>query len=108
MGNPRAPREYSAYLYSRITMKRLLVQARSNEQHFGLLYPTILRLLATHYPHLCLVEDWIGEEEALDKDAQYGAQQSSTNDVWLKNQKELLNTGALFFYCCFQNRVGYR
>lgn len=27
------------------------------------LHSALLRLLATNYPHLCMVEDWISEEE---------------------------------------------
>lgn len=27
------------------------------------LHSALLRLLATNYPHLCLVEDWVCEEE---------------------------------------------
>ena len=63
--NPKRPREYSGHLYSTIPIKQLLIETRSNEAAFGHLYPRLLRLLATHYPHLCLVEDWISEEEQL-------------------------------------------
>ena len=65
MTNPKRPREYSGHLYSAIPIKQLLIETRSNETSFGHLYPCLLRLLATHYPHLCLVEDWISEEEQL-------------------------------------------
>ena len=65
MTNPKGPREYSGHLYSAIPIKQLLIETRSNETSFGNLYPCLLRLLATHYPHLCLVEDWISEEEQL-------------------------------------------
>lgn len=30
---------------------------------FAGLHSALLRLLATNYPHLCLVEDWVCEEE---------------------------------------------
>ena len=47
-------------------MKQLLLKARQNKAAYGDLYPPLLRLLVTHYPHLCLVEDWIEEEELTD------------------------------------------
>ena len=61
--NPHAPREYSTLLYSLIPMKELLLYTRNEERLFGDLYPPLLRLLIVHYPHLCLVEDSIVEEE---------------------------------------------
>ena len=69
MTNPKRPREYSGHLYSVIPIKQLAIETRSNEEAFGHLYPRLLRLLATHYPHLCLVEDWISEEEQLQVDS---------------------------------------
>lgn len=68
VNNPKAPREYTTHLYSTIPMKQLLIETRSNEESYGHLYPSMLRLLATYYPHLCLVEDWISEEELLGND----------------------------------------
>ena len=57
------PADYSLALYSQIPIKYLLQQARKDQEHFRDLYPPLLRLLVTYYPHLCLVEDWIGEED---------------------------------------------
>lgn len=98
--NPKAPREYSSHLYSFIPMKQLLIQVRSNEEDFGLLYPPMLRLLATHYPHLCLVEDWIGEEEELSTQAVSSGDQGAVDSDWdlMKNQREFLRNGKI---CCF-------
>lgn len=33
------------------------------------LHSALLRLLATNYPHLCIVDDWICEEEITGTDA---------------------------------------
>uniref|UniRef100_A0A665W060 Integrator complex subunit 2 n=1 Tax=Echeneis naucrates TaxID=173247 RepID=A0A665W060_ECHNA len=51
----RKPKSYSAALMDQIPIKYLVTQAQglNNEP----------KLLATNYPHLCLVEDWVCEEE---------------------------------------------
>lgn len=63
VNNPSAPLEYPPSLYSAIPIKQLFLLARDREVAYGDLYPTLLRLLTTHYPHLCLVEDWVEEEK---------------------------------------------
>lgn len=63
VNNPKAPRQYSTHLYSTIPMKQLLLKARADEGDYGILYPPLLKLLTIYYPQLCLVEDWIVEEE---------------------------------------------
>jgi len=63
INNPKAPRQYSTHLYSTIPMKQLLLKARADEGDYGILYPPLLKLLTIYYPQLCLVEDWIVEEE---------------------------------------------
>lgn len=58
----------------RNTQKRKLNNTKFlGEEHFKItflslflfpgLHSALLRLLATNYPHLCLVEDWVCEEE---------------------------------------------
>lgn len=37
--------------------------------NFQGLHSALLRLLATNYPHLCIVDDWICEEEITGTDA---------------------------------------
>ncbi|XP_038059414.1 integrator complex subunit 2-like [Patiria miniata] len=61
MNNER-PQSYSSKLTSQIPIKYLLHEAQRHQPDYAGLYPSLLRLLATHYPHLCLVEDWLGEE----------------------------------------------
>uniref|UniRef100_A0A7N8YD75 Integrator complex subunit 2 n=1 Tax=Mastacembelus armatus TaxID=205130 RepID=A0A7N8YD75_9TELE len=57
------PKSYSAALMDQIPIKYLITQAQGLQQELGGLHSALLRLLATNYPHLCLVEDWVCEEE---------------------------------------------
>uniref|UniRef100_A0A8C6TTT3 Integrator complex subunit 2 n=1 Tax=Neogobius melanostomus TaxID=47308 RepID=A0A8C6TTT3_9GOBI len=59
----RKPKSYSAALMDQIPIKYLVTQAQGLQQELGGLHSSLLRLLATNYPHLCLVEDWVCEEE---------------------------------------------
>lgn len=52
-----------APLLAQLPVKSLLVVARSSSHRFSRLYSALLRLLATHLPHLCLALDWLAEEE---------------------------------------------
>ena len=72
-------------------MKQLLLRARADEESFGDLYPSLLRLLTSHYPHLCLVEDWIEEEEMIDSLNTKSARRRKTlNIAELENGKNIL------------------
>ncbi|XP_026995383.1 integrator complex subunit 2 [Tachysurus fulvidraco] len=59
----KKPKSYSATLMDQIPIKYLICQAQGLHQELGGLHSALLRLLATNYPHLCMVEDWICEEE---------------------------------------------
>ncbi|XP_066507111.1 integrator complex subunit 2 isoform X2 [Hoplias malabaricus] len=59
----KKPKSYSAALMDQIPIKYLIRQAQGLQQELGGLHSALLRLLATNYPHLCMVEDWICEEE---------------------------------------------
>ncbi|XP_069576218.1 integrator complex subunit 2 isoform X2 [Brachyistius frenatus] len=59
----RKPKSYSAALMDQIPIKYLVTQAQGLQQELGGLHSALLRLLATNFPHLCLVEDWVCEEE---------------------------------------------
>jgi len=54
-----APLRYSADLLADLPLKFLLGRAESRQSQLEGLYPSILRLCASHFPHLCLVEDWL-------------------------------------------------
>uniref|UniRef100_A0AAY5EYU6 Integrator complex subunit 2 n=1 Tax=Electrophorus electricus TaxID=8005 RepID=A0AAY5EYU6_ELEEL len=59
----KKPKSYSAALMDQIPIKHLIRQAQGLQQELGGLHSALLRLLATNYPHLCMVEGWICEEE---------------------------------------------
>uniref|UniRef100_A0A8D0CEV5 Integrator complex subunit 2 n=1 Tax=Scleropages formosus TaxID=113540 RepID=A0A8D0CEV5_SCLFO len=59
----KKPKSYSSTLMDQIPIKYLIRQAQGLQQELGGLHSALLRLLATNYPHLCMVEDWICEEE---------------------------------------------
>nr|XP_006823115.1 PREDICTED: integrator complex subunit 2-like [Saccoglossus kowalevskii] len=53
---------YPKSLLAQIPIKHLLQQCQQQQHHYGGLYPSLLRLVSTHYPHLSQVEDLLGEE----------------------------------------------
>ncbi|XP_076152811.1 integrator complex subunit 2 [Alosa pseudoharengus] len=59
----KKPKSYSAALMDQIPIKYLIGQAQGLQKELGGLHSALLRLLATNYPHLCMVEDWLKEEE---------------------------------------------
>ncbi|XP_033123286.1 integrator complex subunit 2-like isoform X2 [Anneissia japonica] len=61
-GNINKYSSYSTDLMTKVPIKYLLHSAQQHQKAYSGLYPSILRLVATHYPHLCLVEDWLSEE----------------------------------------------
>ncbi|KAM5180305.1 integrator complex subunit 2 [Mantella aurantiaca] len=65
----RKPKSYSSSLMDQIPIKYLIRQAQGLQQELGGLHSALLRLLATNYPHLCIVDDWICEEEITGTDA---------------------------------------
>eukprot|EP00058_Branchiostoma_floridae_P020274 XP_002605764.1 hypothetical protein BRAFLDRAFT_114421 [Branchiostoma floridae] len=54
-GSMKVPQEYPRMLYTRLPIMQLLQEAHRNQQDYLGLYPSLLRLLVTHFPHLCLV-----------------------------------------------------
>ncbi|XP_072099646.1 integrator complex subunit 2 isoform X1 [Mobula birostris] len=59
----KKPKSYSAALMDQIPIKYLIRQAQGLQQELGGLHSALLRLLATNFPHLCMVDDWMCEEE---------------------------------------------
>ncbi|KAJ8044197.1 Integrator complex subunit 2 [Holothuria leucospilota] len=55
------PESYSTKLLSQLPVKYLFHEAQRHLSDYASLYPSLLRLLVTHFPHLCLVEDWMEE-----------------------------------------------
>ncbi|XP_074869941.1 integrator complex subunit 2 isoform X2 [Carettochelys insculpta] len=65
----KKPKSYSSALMDQIPIKYLIRQAQGLQQELGGLHSALLRLLATNYPHLCIVNDWICEEQITGTDA---------------------------------------
>lgn len=55
---------------------RYIVQQAEKEQPYSSLFSTLLRLLATHFPHLSLVEDWM---EGTSSEVQFISQHKAKN-----------------------------
>ena len=58
---------YSKELLSNLPIKFLLQTCERDQLSFGVIFPQLLKLCSTEYPHLCLVQDWL-EDEATSKD----------------------------------------
>ncbi|KAF6206701.1 hypothetical protein GE061_017937 [Apolygus lucorum] len=50
---------YSQEYLSELPIKYLLQQAQKDQASYSGIFSSLLRLLATHFPHLCLVDDWM-------------------------------------------------
>jgi integrator complex subunit 2 len=53
---------YSSEFLAQLPIKYLLQQAQKEQQNLSGLFAPLLRLLATHFPHLSLVNDWFETE----------------------------------------------
>ncbi|XP_064619971.1 integrator complex subunit 2-like [Lineus longissimus] len=62
VASSRRVKRYSQNLISQLPIKYLLQQAQREQQLYAGLFSPMLKLLATHFPHLCLVQDWLDEE----------------------------------------------
>lgn len=59
----RKVKRYGADLLSQLPIRYLVMRAQREERYAGL-FPPLLRLLASHHPHLCMVDDWLHGEGA--------------------------------------------
>lgn len=57
----RKVKSYSTEFLSELPIKYLLQQAQKDQQSYAGLFSPLLRLLAMHFPHLSLVDDWLEE-----------------------------------------------
>ena len=62
---------YSRSLLAEMPIKYLLKSAERDQHRFGGIFPQLLKLCSSQYPHLCLVQDWL-ENEAKSKDYAIG------------------------------------
>lgn len=60
--NGRKVKSYSAAFLSELPIKYLLHQAQKDQMSYGGLFSPLLRLLATHFPQLSLVDDWMDDQ----------------------------------------------
>lgn len=69
---------------------RYIIQQAEKEHPYSSLFSTLLRLLATHFPHLSLVEDWM---EDTSSESQF-VSQHKTKDI----TAEILENGIVKFF----------
>lgn len=62
LANGRKVKSYSAAFLSELPIKYLLHQAQKDQLSYGGLFSPLLRLLATHFPQLSLVDDWMDDQ----------------------------------------------
>ncbi|XP_049865631.1 integrator complex subunit 2 [Pectinophora gossypiella] len=62
LANGRKVKSYSAAFLSELPIKYLLHQAQKDQMSYGGLFSPLLRLLATHFPQLSLVDDWMDDQ----------------------------------------------
>ena len=62
---PNQPKRYTPNLINQIPVELLVFKAQKNPKSCQGLYPALLGLLTTHLPHLCLVEDWMQDLDAV-------------------------------------------
>ncbi|XP_050302149.1 integrator complex subunit 2-like isoform X4 [Anthonomus grandis grandis] len=57
----RKIKQYTPEFMSELPIKYLLHQAQKDQSSYSGLFGHLLKLLATHFPHLTLVEDWLDD-----------------------------------------------
>ncbi|XP_041968143.1 integrator complex subunit 2 [Aricia agestis] len=62
IANGRKIKSYSTAFLSELPIKYLLHQAQKDQMSYGGLFSPLLRLLATHFPQLSLVDDWMDDQ----------------------------------------------
>ncbi|CAL4223863.1 unnamed protein product, partial [Meganyctiphanes norvegica] len=55
----RRPHSYSQNLFAQLPIRYLLSQAQKEQRLYAGLFSPLVKLLASHFPQLCLVEDWL-------------------------------------------------
>jgi len=53
---------YSHELFADLPIKFLLQTAERQQGDYGCVFPQLLRHCTTHFPHLCMVQDWLAED----------------------------------------------
>ncbi len=71
---------HSHDLLAELPIKFLLNTAERNQEKFGGIFPQLLRLCSTHYPHLCLVQDSL-TYDTIEEEMETTEQLSKTSSV---------------------------
>ncbi|XP_014216742.1 integrator complex subunit 2 [Copidosoma floridanum] len=83
----RKVKAYSIEFMSELPIKCMLQQVQRDQMSYGNLFPPLLRLLATHFLHLSLVEDWL-DDEAINLDV--GTLTKSHNESIVVNDSSIM------------------
>lgn len=58
-----ARKNYSQDIISQLPIRKLFLEARTNQEDYGDIYPMLLRLLVAQHRQLCMVDHWLKVEE---------------------------------------------
>ncbi|XP_042876307.1 integrator complex subunit 2-like isoform X2 [Penaeus japonicus] len=59
LANNRRIHSYSPHLFAQLPIRYLLSHAQKEQRLYAGLFSPLVKLLVSHYPQLCLVEDWL-------------------------------------------------
>lgn len=59
LANSRRIHSYSPHLFAQLPIRYLLSHAQKEQRLYAGLFSPLVKLLVSHYPQLCLVEDWL-------------------------------------------------
>ncbi|XP_053643818.1 integrator complex subunit 2 isoform X2 [Cherax quadricarinatus] len=59
LANSRRVHSYSPHLFAQLPIRYLLSHAQREQRLYAGLFSPLVKLLVSHYPQLCLVEDWL-------------------------------------------------
>ncbi|CAG5021643.1 unnamed protein product [Parnassius apollo] len=98
IANGRKIKSYSAAFLSELPIKYLLHQAQKDQMSYGGLFSPLLRLLATHFPQLSLVDDWMDDQVFGDlcrHQIDVHLSESSINEAFLCIEENPYKTGKI-------------
>ncbi|XP_068239156.1 integrator complex subunit 2 isoform X2 [Palaemon carinicauda] len=64
--NNRRIHSYSPHLFAQLPIRYLLSHAQREQRLYAGLFSSLVKLLVSHYPQLCLVEDWLYQSSSAD------------------------------------------
>ncbi|CAG2114951.1 unnamed protein product, partial [Medioppia subpectinata] len=72
--------KYSSEFLAQIPIFFLIQSARNDQQNYGVVISSLLRLVSHHYPHLCLVKDWLPSEPSNPRELMSKSREISTQN----------------------------